>query len=375
MKSSRTWAPPRPPHLYGLDAYEPGLPIEQVQRELGVERVVKLASNENPLGPSPRALEAIAAARASLHRYPDGPATSLRGALACRLGFEPAEVVVGNGSTDLIDLLARSFLGPEDNAVVSEGAFARFRQVVNARNGRARIVPMRASGHDLPAMAEAVDERTRLVYVANPNNPTGTWNRRSEVEALIERIPPEALLVLDQAYFEYASAEEPDYPDGLEYVRRGAPVVVLRTFSKAYGLAGLRVGYGVAAREVVEAIDTVREPFNSNSLGQVAALAALEDSEHVRRGVELNREQKALVEGELRRRGLGVLPSLGNFLCLDTGRDAAEVFRRLLRQGMIVRPLRPYGLATSLRVSIGTAEENGLFLRALDAVLGEIPIG
>ena len=375
MKNGRTWAPPRPPHLFGLDAYEPGMPIEQVQRELGVSHVIKLASNENPLGPSPLALEAIAAVGASLHRYPDGPATSLREALAGRLGFQPSEVIIGNGSTDLIDLLARSFLGPEDNAVVSEGAFARFRQVVHARNGRARIVPMRASGHDLEAMAAAVDERTRLVYVANPNNPTGTWNRRSEVEALIESIPAETLLVLDQAYHEYACAEEPDYPDGLDYVRSGAPVVVLRTFSKAYGLAGLRVGYGVAAREVIEAVDTVREPFNSNSLGQVAALAALEDVEHVRRGVELNREQKTRLEAELRRRGLGVLPSLANFLCLDTRRDAGEVFRRLLRKGVIVRPLRSYGLTTSLRVSIGTPEENGLFLRALDSVLAETPIG
>jgi histidinol-phosphate aminotransferase len=368
---ARLSALPRPAHLAGLDRYEPGLPIEEVQSMPGVGRVVKLASNENPLGPSPRALEALAAALPKLHRYPDGPATALRAALAVRLGVAPSQVVIGNGSTDLIDLLARAFLGPEHNAVISERAFARFGQVVRARNGRARLVPMRDSTHDLAAMAAAFDERTRLVYVANPNNPTGTWNRRREVEALIDALPPEVLLVLDEAYFEYA--DDPDYPDGMEYVLAGAPVIVLRTFSKVYGLAGARVGYGVAAPEVVEAVDTVREPFNSNSFGQAAALAALEDRDHVGRALALNRTEKTRVDAELRRRGLTTLPSLGNFLCVDTGRDAGLVFRRLLERGVIVRSLRPYGMARSLRVSIGTAEENGVFLDALDAVLAELP--
>jgi histidinol-phosphate aminotransferase len=337
----------------------------------GVGRVVKLASNENPLGPSPRALEAAAAALPTLNRYPDAPATALREALADRLGFAASQVVVGNGSTDLIDLLARAFLGPEDNAVISERAFARFGQVVRARNGKARLVPMRGSTHDLEGMAAAADERTRLVYVANPNNPTGTWNRRREVEVLIDVLPSRALLVLDEAYFEYA--DDPDYPNGMEYVAAGAPVVVLRTFSKVYGLAGLRVGYGVAAPEVVEAIDTVREPFNSNAVGQAAALAALDDREHVARALALNRSEKPRLEGALRRRGLATLPSLGNFLCVDTRRDGDLVFRRLLERGVIVRPLRAYRMPESLRVSVGTAEENDRFLAELDAVLPETP--
>jgi histidinol-phosphate aminotransferase len=345
--------------------------IAELAARGGVARVVKLASNENPLGPSPHAVAALRGATADLHRYPDGPARELRQALARRLGVEAGQVVVGNGSTDLIDLLARAFLGPEDDAVVSEGAFARFEQVVRARNGRARLVPMRNLTHDLDAMLAAADERTRLVYVANPNNPTGTWNTTAELDRLVQGLPPEVLLVLDQAYFEYA--DQPEYPQGVDYVRRGAPVVVLRTFSKVYGLAGLRVGYGVAAHAVVEAVDTVREPFNVNALGQVGALAALEDQGHVRSSVELTRLEKGRVRSALTARGLRVAPSLGNFLFVDTGRDGGEVFRNLLARGVIVRPLRQYRFPTAIRVSIGTAEENDAFLQALDAVLREPP--
>jgi len=367
MNASRTEAFTIPPHLRELDRYEPGLSIEQVQRRPGVTRVVKLASNENPLGPSPLALEALARALPSLHRYPDGPATALRSALASRLGVDATQLVIGNGSTDLIDLLARAFLGPEDNAVISERAFARFAQVVQARNGRAKVVPMRALTHDLVAMVAAVDPRTRLMYVANPNNPTGTWNRRREVDALVDALPPHVLLVLDEAYFEYA--DDPEYPDGIGYVGTAAPVIVLRTFSKIYGLAGLRVGYGIAAPRVIESLDTVREPFNSNSLGQVAALAALDDREHVEQALALNSREKPRLVTELRRRGLEPLPSLANFLCVDLGRDAAPVFAHLLDRGVIVRPLRAYQLPSALRVSVGTAEENDVFLAALDASL------
>jgi len=358
---------PRPAHLEGLDRYEPGLSLEQAARESGLREVVKLASNENPLGPSPRALEAARAALARVHRYPDGPATALREALARRLGVSAAQVVIGNGSTELIDLFARAFLGPEDNAVISEGAFARFGQVVRARNGRARLVPMRDLTHDLAAMRAAVDERTRLVYVANPNNPTGTWNRTREVEALLDGLPQDVLVVLDEAYFEYA--DEAEYPDGVRWVRQGRPVAVLRTFSKVYGLAGLRVGYGVAAPDVVEAVDIVREPFNSNVPGQAAALAALEDEAHVRRTLELTRAERERLGSALRERGHRVAPSLANFLFVDVGRDAASVYRDLVAQGVVVRPLRAYGFDTALRISIGAPEENARLLTALDAVL------
>jgi histidinol-phosphate aminotransferase len=355
-----------PPHLEGLDRFEPGKPIAEVQRELGLERVVKLASNENPLGPPPKAVEAAQAAMADAHRYPDAAVTELRAALGARLQVPSSQVIVGSGSVELVDLLAKAFLGPGDNAVISEHAFARFRQIVDARNRGARLVPMRDWTHDLGAMGRAVDEGTRLIFVANPNNPTGTWNRRAEVESLVAALPPGVLLVLDEAYFEYA--DDPDYPDGLELVRRGAPVFVTRTFSKAYGLGGLRVGYGIAAPEVIEALLVVREAFCTNTVGQAAALAALDDADHVRRSIELNRAEKARVAAALRDRGLDVLPSLGNFLTFDTGSEGREVFRRLLGRGVIVRPLDPYGMRRWLRVSIGTPEENTVFLEALETV-------
>lgn len=356
---------PHPAHIEGLERYEPGKPIEEVQRELGLRRVVKLASNENPLGPSPAALASAHTALAAVHRYPDGPGFALRQAIARRHQLESGQVVLGNGSTDLIDLLARAYLAPGDNAVIAEQAFARFRQCVNARNGGARLVPMRSHTHDLEAMAAAVDARTRLVFVANPNNPTGTWNTRAQLEALLDRLPGDVLVVLDEAYFEYA--ESPEYPNGLDYVRGGAPVVVLRTFSKIYGLAGLRVGYAMGARDVALALDTVREPFNTNLVGQAAALAALEDHGHLVRSLELNRVEKARLEQALTARGLRVLPSLANFLCVEVG-DGAGVFQKLLAKGVIVRPLRPYGLEAWLRISVGTADENDSLLEALDAL-------
>jgi histidinol-phosphate aminotransferase len=363
----KAYALPRLAHLEGLERYEPGKPIEEVQRELGLRRVVKLASNENPLGPSPAAAAAAHAALAQAHRYPDGPSFALRQALARRHQLDPTQVVVGNGSTDLIDLLARAYLGPGDNAVIAAEGFARFRQCVNARNGGARLVPMREHIHDLDAMARAVDDRTRLLFIANPNNPTGTWNTREELEALLRRLPGDVLVVIDEAYFEYA--DRPDYPSALEHIRTGAPVVALRTFSKVYGLAGLRVGYALAAPEVAEALDTVREPFNTNLVGQAAALAALEDAGHLVRSLDLNRVGKARLREALVSRRLSVLPSLANFLCVDVGQDGQEVYKRLLTKGVIVRPLRPYGLDSWLRISVGTADENENFLEALDAVL------
>jgi histidinol-phosphate aminotransferase len=355
-----------PPHLEGLDRYEPGKPIAEVQRELGIERVIKLASNENPLGAPPGAVAAAREALAEAHRYPDGAVTELRAALGAHLRVPASQVVVGNGSVEIIELLARTCLGPGDNAVISEQAFARFRQVVDARNRGARLVPMRDWTHDLEAMARAVDSRTRLVFVANPNNPTGTWNRQAEVDSLLSSLPPGVLLVLDEAYFEYA--DDPDYPDGIELVRRGAPVVVTRTFSKVYGLGGLRVGYGVAAPEVVEALLVVREPFCTSSVAQAAATAALADADHVWRSRELNNTEKARVADTLVARGYTVLPSLGNFLTFDTGEDGRELFHRLLARGVIVRPLDPYGMPRWLRVSIGIPEENAAFLEALEAV-------
>ncbi len=356
-----------PAHLVGLDRFEAGKPISEVERELGLRDVVKLASNENPLGPSPRALEAAHASLASANRYPDPQATELREALSRHLDVPVEQILAGNGSVEIIDLLARALLGPGDNAVIAEHAFVRFRQIVAAHNHGARLVPMRDWTHDLGAMAAAIDARTRLVFVANPNNPTGTWNRRAELEALVAALPPGCLLVLDEAYFEYAAGDA-DYPDGVELVRRGAPVVVTRTFSKVYGLGGLRAGYAVAVPEVWQAVLVIREAFGTNSVAQAAAKAALGDVEHVRRSLELNRSEKPRLAKALRARGFEPLPSLTNFLTFDTRRSGRELFQKLVARGVIVRPLDPYRMASFLRVSVGTPAENDAFLAALDSV-------
>jgi histidinol-phosphate aminotransferase len=356
-----------PPHLSGLDRFEAGKPIGEVQRELGLTHVVKLASNENPLGPSPRAVEAARASLAEVNRYPDPQATELRAALSAHLGMPVSHIIAGNGSVEIVDLLARAFLGPGDNAVISEHAFVRFRQVVAAHNHGVRHVPMRDWTHDLAAMARAIDGATRLVFVANPNNPTGTWNRGAEVEALVAALPPGCLLVLDEAYFEYT--DDPGYPNGIDLVRRGAPVVVTRTFSKVYGLGGLRAGYAVADPEVLDALLVIREAFGTNAVAQAAATAALGDVEHVRRSVALNAAEKPRLARALADRGFRVLPSLANFVTFDTGTGGREVFRRLLARGVIVRPLDPYAMGSWLRVSVGTPEENDAFLAALDVVL------
>ena len=341
-----------------------------MRRDLGLLDAIKLASNENPLGPSPLAVEAAHKALAEVNRYPDGQATDLRRALSAHLGVPFEQVLVGNGSVEILELLTRALLGPGDNAVVSEYAFVRFRQIVSAHNRGARIVPARDFTHDLAAMARAADSRTRLVFVANPNNPTGTWNRPAEVEALLSALPPGCLLVLDEAYFEFArdAAGEGEYPDGIELVRRGEPVVVTRTFSKLYGLGGLRAGYAVAAPEVLDALLVIREAFGTNSVAQAAAAAALSDREHVRRTLELTRAERPRLAEALASRGFRVLPSIGNFVTFDTGRAGREVFQRLLARGVIVRPLDPYRMASFLRVSVGTAAENDSFIQALDAV-------
>jgi histidinol-phosphate aminotransferase len=361
-----------PAHLEGLDRFEPGKPIAEVQRELGLRDVIKLASNENPLGPSPLAVEAARAALSDVNRYPDPQATALRRALAAHLRVPFEQVLAGNGSVEILELLARALLGPGDNAVISEHAFVRFRQIVAAHNHGARLVPMREFTHDLQAMAQATSARTRLVFVANPNNPTGTWNRGAEVEALVAALPPGCLLVLDEAYFEYArdAADEGAYPDGVELVRRGAPVVVTRTFSKLYGLGGLRAGYAVAAPEVLEALLVIREAFGTNAVAQAAAAAALGDREHVRRTLELNRVERPRLAAALAARGHRVLPSLANFVTFDTGGSGRELFQRLLAKGVIVRPLDPYRMPSFLRVSVGTPAENDGFIQALDAVTG-----
>ncbi len=360
------------PGVRRLQPYQPGKPVEALEREYGVRQAVKLASNENPLGPSPRALEAVRGQLGELARYPDGNGFVLKQALAARHGIDAACITLGNGSNDVLDLLARAFLTPEAEAVFSEHAFAVYPIVTCAVGARAVVTPATAYGHDLAAMAAAITERTRLVFIANPNNPTGTWLTGDELEAFLEQVPASVPVVLDEAYFEYAhdpSMAREGYPDGTRWLARFPNLVVTRTFSKAYGLAGLRVGYALSAPEVADLLNRVRQPFNVNSLALAAATAALDDTEHLRRSVALNVQGLEQLQASFAQLGLEALPTAGNFVCVRVG-EGAKVYEALLHEGVIVRPVDNYGLPEFLRVTVGTEAENARFLAALKKVLG-----
>lgn len=352
------------PDIEHLVPYVPGKPIEELQRELGLSRIVKLASNENPLGPSPKALGVLGEVSATLNRYPDGGAFQLRGALAERWKVDPDQVIVGNGSDELIGLLARAFLAPGDEAVMASETFVIYKMEVTAAHAVPVIVPMREGRHDLPAMAAAVTDRTRLLFLCNPNNPTGTMVSAGEVREFLATIPAGVIVVFDEAYYEYVDA--PDFPDALGVVKQGRNAIVLRTFSKIYGLAGLRIGYGVTTKEIVGYLNRLRPPFNANSVAQRAAVAALTDEPHVAKSRAVNREQMAVVRRGLEQLGFAPLPSQANFLYFDAGREGRPLFQALLREGVIVRHID----GRMLRVTIGLPEENHMFLSAFARVLG-----
>jgi histidinol-phosphate aminotransferase len=361
------------PGIRGLKPYQPGKPIAELEREYGVTDIVKLASNENPLGPAPRALAAIAAAAGDLGRYPDANSFELKEALAARHGVGAECVTLGNGSNDVLVLLAESFLGPGLEAVYSRHAFAVYALAVQATGAAHRVaaaLPADAAqpfGHDLDAMAALVGPQTRMVFVANPNNPTGTWLEAKALERFIAALPRQVIVVVDEAYFEYV--RQPDYPDASGWLERFPNLVVTRTFSKAYGLAGLRIGYGLSSPAVADILNRIRQPFNTSSLAQVAALAALQDTDHLARSVELNTAELERVAAACRQLGVAVNPSVGNFLLVDMGTPAQPLFDALLREGVIVRPVANYGLPEHLRISIGTPAENDQLIAALGKVL------
>ena len=363
------------PGIRGLKPYQPGKPIAELEREYGVSDIVKLASNENPLGPGPRALEAIAAAAAELARYPDANGFELKAALARRHGVAPECITLGNGSNDVLVLLAESFLAPEREAIYSQFAFAVYPLAVQATGAVHRVADALPAdhasqplGHDLESMAALVGPSTRLVFIANPNNPTGTWLDAKPLEDFIGSLPQQVIAVIDEAYFEYVG--EPGYPDTCRWLERYPNLVVTRTFSKAFGLAGLRIGYCVSDPHIADLLNRVRQPFNTNSLAQAAALAALDDEAHLAHSVELNAHELQRVTAGCRALGLGVVPSVGNFVLVHTGRDAWPLFEALLREAVIVRPVANYGLPEHLRISIGTRGENDRLLAALGKVLG-----
>ena len=353
--------------------YQPGKSIASVQRELGLKSVVKLASNENPIGASPRAMAAYRKAEKSCALYPEGTSPELREALARFHRIEPEAVIVGNGSDEIIRLLCEAFLDPEDEVVVSQYAFIRFKQQASMMGARVIEVPMTDWTHDLTLMARAASPRTKLVFVANPNNPTGTYNTLEEVESLLAAVPKTALVVLDEAYFQYAEGIS-GYPDSLpELARRHENLVVMRTFSKAYGLAGLRVGYGVADPEITGWLDRIRMPFNVNLPAQRACLEALKDGAFVRRAVAANDSQRVVVARMLGEFGFGVGDSATNFVFARAPMPGRELFKALLRQGVIIRPLDEYGLPHHVRVSIGTPAQNKALFGALKSVLAKVP--
>jgi histidinol-phosphate aminotransferase len=362
----------RPP-IRDLVPYEPGKPVEEVQRELGLARVVKLASNEGPFGPFPEALEAIARSAPELNRYPDGGAYRLRAALAQLHDLRFDEVAVGAGSDGLVDGLSQIALDPGDEIVCGWPSFPSY--VIGARKLGAvpRMVPLRDDRYDLEAMLGAITPRTKLVYVCHPNNPTGTMNSRAELDAYFEGVPDHVLNVLDQAYFEYI--DDPDYADGIaEYLKAGHRVVVLRTFSKLFGLAGVRVGYALAAPAVVTALGKVRRAFDITTPAQEAALASLDDRQEVERRRLENAAQRPELERILREHGLEPAgPAVANFLYCDIGEDSRPLFEQLLREGVIVRPTHGFGAPTAIRVTVGTADENAFLARALDRVQALAP--
>lgn len=359
-----------PSYVRSIAPYQPGKPIGELARELGLkeEGIVKLASNENPRGIGPRTRAAIEAAINDVARYPDGNGYELKLALSRRYGVDASSIVLGNGSNDVLELVALAFLGPGRAAVLSEHAFAVYPLATQARGARSLVVRARDYGHDLEAMAKAVNDETYVAWVANPNNPTGTLVSPAELEAFLRRVPERVIVVLDEAYNEYLAPEL--RADSVKWLKRHPNLVVTRTFSKAYGLAGLRVGYALAHPGVADVMNRVRQPFNVNSVALAAATAALDDMEFVARSYAENLQGMKQLEEGARALGLEFIPSHGNFVTLRVGK-AGDIFKRLLRRSVIVRPVAGYGLPEHLRVTIGTAQENETFLAALAASLRE----
>jgi histidinol-phosphate aminotransferase len=361
------------PGVQALQPYLPGKPVDELEREYGISNAIKLASNENPYGPGPLAVAAASAALEDLCRYPDGSGYLLAERLARKHQLDQACITLGNGSNDVLDIIARVFLTPEHEAVFSQHAFAVYPIAVQAAGATARVAPAHdgsrgpAYGHDLAAMLDCVGPATRLVFIANPNNPTGTWLGSDDLESFITALPAHVMVVVDEAYFEYVQLDE--YPDTSTWLGRFPNLIVTRTFSKAYGLAGLRMGYALSHPDVAGLLNRVRQPFNVNSVAQAAAVAALDDDGYLQQSIRRNREGMAQLVAGFEALGLPYIESVGNFVSVDCGRSGADVYESLLRQGVIVRPVANYGLPGHLRVTIGRADENARFLHALEQVL------
>jgi histidinol-phosphate aminotransferase len=360
-----------PPYIRELAPYVPGKPIEEVERELNMH-AIKLASNENPLGASPLAIAAAQKALAASNRYPDGSGFYLREALAKKHGIPVESIILGGGSTELIDLSARIALVPGDCGVTSYGSFPLYYIAIRATGASFLDVPMRDYQFDLEAIARDLPEETKLIFLANPNNPTGTMFSADNLDTFLARVPEHILVVLDEAYYDYV--DDPNYSRSIDVVRGGRNLIVLRTFSKVYGLAGLRIGYGIGPAALLAEMNKIRGPFNTSGVAQAAALAALDDTEHVRRSVESNRAGLAQMASGLHSLKIKFVPSVANFLLVIFGTDTEPLVEELLKHGVIVRPMRWMGFPTALRVTVGTHEENEKFLRALAEVRASLPL-
>ena len=355
--------------VQALRPYQPGKPIDELAREfnLNPHDIIKLASNENPLGPSPKALAAISEEFADLTRYPDGNGFDLKSTLSEKLGVSVSQITLGNGSSDILEFIVKCFVGEGDEVVVSQHAFAIYGLVTQMAGGKTIQVPAKNWGHDLEAMAAAITDKTKIVFVTNPNNPTGTWNTKQQLETFLAVVPSQVIVLLDEAYFEYV--DKADYPSGIDYLQAHANLVVTRTFSKAYGLASLRVGYGVCSEELADLMNRVRPPFNVNSMALAAAVACLKDETYVRQSKELNDQGMRQLEAGFEQLNLNRIPSVGNFICFEVAGRANEIFQGLLAKGIIVRPVANYEMPDHLRVSIGTEAENQRFLLELKNLL------
>ncbi|AEH45997.1 histidinol-phosphate aminotransferase [Thermodesulfatator indicus DSM 15286] len=358
------------PYLKDFKPYPPGKPIEELRRELGIEGpIVKLASNENPFGPSPKAIEAIKEAAKDVHRYPDPSGYELKKALAQKLGVKPEEIVLGNGSNEVIDLLVKALLAPGDTALMSEPSFLMYEKFVQAAGGNIKKIPLKNLRHDLFALAGAIDEKTRLLFLDNPHNPTGSIIKHHEFESWIKDLPKNILIVLDEAYIEFN--EDPEIINGLKFKDHKPPVAILRTFSKAYGLAGLRIGYGIMNQALADVLNAIRQPFNVNSLALTAAKVALEDEKYFKQVLNTFLEERKRLTEALKRFGLKPYPSQANFILVEVGQSGQKLYQALLRKGVIIRNTEAYGFSTCVRISIGTPEENDFFLAKLKEVLNE----
>ncbi len=352
--------------IANIEPYEPGKPIEEVKRELGLRRVYKLASNENPLGPSSNAIAAIRKALKNINRYPDGNCYYLKRKLAKALKVKPENLIFGNGSDELISIVVLTFLNEDEEAIVAEPTFLEYRLIVEAFGRRVRTIPSLDLRYNLDGMKAAITDKTKIIFIANPDNPTGTYITDKQLDRFLDGLPPNILVVIDEAYNEFVDVK--DYPNTMKYLK-DRNVLIFRTFAKAYGLAGLRLGYCVGKAEFIDCMNRVRQPFNVNALAQVAALAALDDAEHLKRTKSTILKGKKYLYRNLDKLGFSYVPSAANFILVDVKRDGQKLFEQMLRYGVIVRDMKPYKLDNYIRVTVGTEEENRKFIEALKRVI------